>query len=176
MSFIANLFKSYISNNIHVALAVFSLTKITLLRLDIAEITIPFFNFFATIISYNFINYYQNHKWSIHKWIQSQTKILTTLSLTSFIFLIYFTTKIKLWALIALIPFFLASIFYVVPIASNKSNLRNIATLKLFLIAFSWTGVTVIFPLINYHIPFTKDINIGILQVFFLVQSLGCPL
>ena len=175
MKFLVNTFKSYIFNNLHVALAVFSLSKITLLGIGHHENTIPLFNFFATILSYNFIKFYQINELSLKKWFQTQKQNFTVVSVISFGFLIFFIPKIKPEAIIVLIPFFLASVFYVVPLGYNKSNLRNIATLKLFLIAISWAGVTVIFPLINYKILFHKDVLIQIIQIFLFIVGITIP-
>jgi len=175
MNFLKEVFKSYISSSIHVAIAAFSLTKITLLGAHIFENTIPLFNFFATILSYNFIKYYQTHDLTFSNWVRSQKKNLTPICWISIVFLIYLTSKIELAALFSLIPFFLATVFYVVPLSSNRSNLRNIATLKLFLIAISWTGVTVIFPLINYELPFHKDVILQIIQIFLFIIGVAIP-
>jgi len=175
MEFFKNAFKSYIFNNIHVAIAVFSLSKITLIGIGNNENTIPLFNLFATILSYNFIKYYQTNELNLKKWFKTQKQNLTLINIVSLGFIIYLVPKIKLEALIVLFPFFLATIFYVVPIGHNKSNLRNIATLKLFLIAISWTGVTVIFPLINYETPFSKDILIEIVQIFLFIVGITIP-
>lgn len=175
MEYLKKAFKLYISNNIHVALAVFSLTKITLLKYNIIENYIPFFTFFSTILSYSFIQYYQFHDIKIGNWLKTQRKNITIFGWISIVFLFYLMIKVKLPALFTLIPFFLATVFYVVPLASNRSNLRNIATLKLFLIAISWTGVTVIFPMINYEIPFQKDIYIHIVQVFLFIIGITIP-
>ena len=65
------------------------------------------------------------------------------------------------------------SLFYVVPISKKNDSpiaLRSISFLKLFLIAFSWAGVTVLVPFINYNIELhSKEIIIFIQRFLFLL-------
>ena len=175
MNFIKRIFKSYISSNIHVAFAVFSLSKITLLGVGQNENTIPLFNLFATILSYNFIKYYQTNEFNLEKWFKTQKQNLTLINIISLGFIIYLVPKIKSEALMVLFPFFLSTVFYAIPIGYNRSNLRNVATLKLFLIALSWAGVTVVFPLINYEVRFNNDIFIQITQIFLFIIGITIP-
>ena len=98
--------------------------------------------------------------------------LLNTFSL---IFLFYLMFKIRIEALILLLPFVLAAVFYVVPFASDRKNLRSIASLKLFLIAFTCAGVTVLFPLIQYKIQFSHDIWVIFLQRFLLIVAITIP-
>ena len=177
MSLFKNIFSFYISSNLHVAIAIFCFTKITLLAYHIDDNLIPIFNFFSTILVYNFIRFYQTNALSIKskQWNNNKNISLILLNVLSIIFLIYFAVQIRIQALVILFPFVLASIFYVVPLTLNIKNLRSIASLKLFLIAFTCAGVTVLFPLIQHGIQFSFDVWILFIQRFILIVAITIP-
>ena len=58
MDILKRFFDFYIFSNIHVALAAFCLTKITLIENEIESNLLPFFVLFSTIVSYNLIRFY----------------------------------------------------------------------------------------------------------------------
>ncbi|MCD6544919.1 MAG: hypothetical protein J7K34_10480 [Flavobacteriaceae bacterium] len=91
------------------------------------------------------------------------------------IFLIVLTLKLKYQALLFLIPFALATIFYVIPFTLQNKNLRDIAGLKLFLITISWAGVTVLFPIMNNDFLLTKDVWIIFFQRFLFLFAVTIP-
>ncbi len=175
MQRIKNIIKFYIFSNIHVALATFCLTKITLLEIGISENKTPLFVFFATLVSYNCIRFLRIEKVSnwFQKWFELNEKYLYVLTGLSLLLLIYFAFFLRLKALVVLLPFSLFTLFYVFPL--KKYTLRNIAGLKLFLIAISWAGVTVLFPLIqNFITPRAID-YITFIQRFLFVTVITIP-
>ncbi len=175
MQKIKNIINFYIFSNIHVALVAFCLTKITLLNVGISENATAWFVFFSTLVSYNLIRFLRIEtikKW-FQEWFESNKKPLYILTAFSLLFLIYFTFQLRLKALFVLSPFSLFTLFYVFPI--KKYSLRNVAGLKLFLIAVSWAGITVLFPLVqNYIMPRTVD-YINFLQRFLFVVAVTIP-
>ncbi|HIP27175.1 MAG TPA: hypothetical protein EYG80_05925 [Flavobacteriaceae bacterium] len=72
-----------------------------------------------------------------------------------------------------LIPFSLAILFYTFPM--EKYSLRNIAGLKLFLIAFSWAGITVLFPLVQNYISLRFADYLTFIQRFIFVIVITIP-
>jgi hypothetical protein len=74
-----------------------------------------------------------------------------------------------------LIPFALATIFYSIPIYRTQTNLRGVTTLKLFLIAFTWAGVTVLIPLLQQEISFEQEVWIIFLQRFLFILAITIP-
>ena len=177
MKLLKRLFDFYIFSNIHVALATYCLVKITLIHYNIEENKSALFVFFSTILSYNFIRYFNISviETKTSHWIKTHGISLITLNLISFLFLIYLLFTLRLESIFLLIPFTLATIFYIVPIYPTKKNLRGVATLKLFLIAISWAGVTVLFPLIQERIYFSNNVWILFLQRFLLVLAITIP-
>ena len=175
--FLKRFFEFYINSYMHVSIAAFCLTKITLIEFGIHENTSPLFTLFATLISYNFIRSYDSSKVYITfaGWVKVHKIELFLLNLISLIFLIVLTLKLKYQAFLFLIPFALATLFYVIPITLQNKNLRDIAGLKLFLITISWAGVTVLFPIVNNDFLFTKDVWVTFFQRFLFLFAVTIP-
>jgi hypothetical protein len=180
MQTIKRVFDFYIFSNIHVALAVFSLTKITLLNYSIESNLLPWFVFFATIASYNFIRLYkilEIQHWNF-EFIKKNKRGILALTFLSLLIVIYLSFLLKFNTLLVLLPFGLFTLFYVVPIPVKKDNslaLRSVAFLKLFLIAISWAGVTVLVPLINYDIELQRIEIITFIQRFLFIVVITIP-
>jgi len=176
MQMVKRIFDFYIFSNIHVAFAVFSLTKITLLTYNIDSNLLPLFVFFSTLASYNFIRLYKIYKikrW-FFKFIRDNKKKILVLTIVSALLAIYLGLSLNRDALLALLPFGLFTLFYVVPIPIRRNStlaLRKVAFLKLFLIAFSWAGVTVLIPLVNYDIDiqFNNELIIFVQRFLFVI-------
>lgn len=177
MKLFKRLFNFYISSNIHVAVATFCLVKITLIPHEIHENKMAWFVFFATVLSYNFIRYYNisRIRTSASKWIITHKKSLILLNLICAFGVLLFSFSLKYESIIWMLPFALATIFYSIPIYPIKTNLRSLATLKLFLIAFTWAGVTVLIPLIQHEISFDPDVWILFLQRFLFILAITIP-
>lgn len=180
MRWIQRVFDFYIFSNIHVAFATFSLTKITLLSFENEQNELPLFVFFSTVLSYNFIRFYRKstiQSW-IYDWIETNQLRLILVSMLSLIGVIYVGLNLSVNALLVLCPFMLFTLFYVLPLKvmthQNKS-LRTLSSLKIFLIAFCWAGITVILPLVNYKIQFSTDIVIIFMQRFLFVLVITLP-
>lgn len=180
MQTVKRIFDFYIFSNIHVAFAVFSLTKITLLDYSIESNLLPFFTFFSTIASYNLIRIYKVSE--IQHWtflfVKQHKKSIISLTFLSLCVVVYLSFLLRFEALLAIIPFGLFTLFYVVPIPLQKNStiaLRNIAFLKLFLIAVSWAGVTVLVPLLNYNIDLRGMELVTFVQRFLFVAVITIP-
>lgn len=177
MQFFNRFFQFYIFSNIHVALGAFCLVKITLLPYDIVENNTALFVFFSTIIAYNFIRFFrilEVVKW-FSDWLNNNKKtlyILTFLSILAVVFLIF---KMQLKALLWLLPFSLFTLFYVVPLPFKNKSLRKISGIKLFLIAFSYAGITVLFPLVQNDILITTNVWITFVQRFIFIVLIAIP-
>ena len=170
-------FNFYIYSNIHVAIAAMCLTKITLLEFNIHENNSPFFVFFSTIVSYNFIRYknLNNIRKVSANWIKSYKLELLILNMISAVCLIFMAYHLKIMALVVLIPFVLATMFYVNPFKKRKINLRDVTGLKLVLIAFSWAGVTVLFPVFQNELIITENVIIMLIERFLFVLAITIP-
>ena len=160
MPYLKYFFNFYIYSNLHVSFAAFCLVKVTLSTYNVDENNTAIFVFLATLISYNFIRYYnlKNINKNLSRWMLANKVPLFILNFVAFILLIGFTFTLRLESYLFLSPFVAATFFYVVPIGFKKTSLRNIAGLKLFLIAVSWASITVLFPVINNELVFTSTL------------------
>ena len=180
MGTLKRIFDFYIFSNIHVAFAAFCLTKITLIENEIESNLLPFFVLFSTIVSYNLIRFYNasEHKIWLAVFIKKNKNALLGLTFLCLGILIYQSFFLNFKAIISLIPFGFLTLFYVIPFPWNKSNsftLRSVAFLKLFLIAISYAGITVLFPLINYRIEVESNEIITFIQRFLFIVAITIP-
>ena len=176
------IFDFYINSSIHVALAVYALSWITLLQFDIPyDENILSFTFFASITGYNFVKYFglaKFHHRSLAQWL----KTIQLFSGICFLLMIYFALKLEFETLLGISIFGLATFLYAIPIVpktlylDKQKNLRSIGGLKVYIIAVVWTGVTVFLPLLNNQFDLTKDdVIIAALQCFLFVLVLMFP-
>ncbi len=177
MSLFKKYFNFYIYSNIHVSLAVMCLTKITLLQFDIYENLSPLFVFFSTIISYNAIRFINIDKIRDESatWIKSHKIELLALNIICLIGLTITTYLLNFRALLVLIPFVLATSLYISPFKLWKLNLRDVPGLKLFLISFSWAGVTVLFPVIQNELEISRSIILLFIERFLFILAITIP-
>lgn len=169
------IFELYIFGNIHVAIAVWALTKLTLFQISISDSYTPAFVFFSTLLSYNFIRLYRfktTENW-FGKWLEINKMLLIIFSIMGFIGATYTLFQIQLKALLMLLPFGFLTMFYSVPLF-NKS-LRTVPFIKIFMIAISWAGTTVLFPVLNNDIALTAAVLHLFIQRFLFTLIITIP-
>lgn len=181
MRFLKSIFDFYINSSIHVALAVFSLTWITIIQFHIEfDVVILFFIFFATITGYNFIKYFGLAKFH-HRRLANWLKIIQLFSLLCFILLCYLTFQLQFRTLLYIIGFGVVTFLYAIPFLpkrlflDSQQNLRAVSGLKIYVIALVWSGVTVFLPLINADFDINTDVVLTAIQRFLLVIALMLP-
>lgn len=181
MRLIKQVLDFYINSSIHVALAVVCLTLITFERFDISvDRYLLWFIFFASITGYNFVKYFGIAKFH-HRRLATWLKAIQLFSFFSFIALCYFTFKLPQKTIVYLALFGLITFFYAIPFIpkhffiDSKQNLRNVGGLKVYVIAFVWTGVTVFLPLLHANEPIVFDVYIEAIQRLILVIVLMLP-
>lgn len=159
------LFDFYIYSSIHVALAIYSLVRVTQVSLQLSlDESLSTMIFFGTIVGYNFLKYFEAFQKGSFTLTNNRYLLgLTFLSLIATIycflqlnqsFQIYF---IKIALLVALYPF-----------------LRKFGFWKLFLVSFCVTAITVYAPIIEQGL-FTVDQKFTLIQRFLIVISLVIP-
>src|SRR5690554_4882018 len=164
MKWFKSLLDFYINSSIHVALAVFSMTYITLLELDLpTDWPLCLFVFFSTITGYNFVKYFgiaRFHHRELARWL----KIIQVFSLICFLLMLWFLFQLKPKTVIYIGVFGIVTFLYAIPILpkrffiDQKKNLRNIGGLKVYVIALVWAGVTVLLPVMDISGVFTSDV------------------
>lgn len=181
MFFLKRLFEFYINSSIHVAIAVCSLTLITLLSFEIApDKNLILFIFFASISGYNFIKYFGLAKF-YHRSLATWLKQIQLFSILCFLALGYFAFLLEFRTLVYLGIFGVITFLYAMPFLPKKLfqdiglKLRTISGLKIYVIAFVWAGITVIVPLINEGYPFNADVIFTFSQRFIYIIAATLP-
>ncbi|TXE15884.1 hypothetical protein ES692_14780 [Psychroserpens burtonensis] len=171
----------YINSSIHVALAVYALSCLTLLQFDIPyDENVLNFIFFASITGYNFVKYFGLAKFH-HRGLAQWLKTIQVFSGICFIIMTYYALKLELKTLLYIGFFGLATFLYAIPIIPKKifidkqKNLRSIGGLKVYIIAIIWAGVSVFLPLFNNQFKITDDVIITAFQRFLFVLVLMLP-
>ncbi|WP_405205335.1 hypothetical protein [Aquimarina sp. LLG6339-5] len=175
MKTIQSIFNFYLNGSIHVALAVASLVKLTFLKFEILEGNMyVYFSFFGAIVAYNFVKYATISKLYHKRLTKSMTgiKILTGICLVVFV---YFVFQLSFDTLMYLLPFVLLTILYTVPVFPNKKNLRSVAGIKIFIIGTTWTGITVLIPILYAEGSLDIDMIIEIIQRFIFIVVIMLP-
>jgi len=170
-------FDLYIYCNFHVALASFCLTKLSLLYWGIEANLVPYFVFFSTVTSYNYIRLTrrkQINTW-FSRWLKINKVAILIISVLSGLACVYILLKLRIEAFYTLIPFAFLTGLYVIPkFLSKNLNLRNLPAFKIFIISLSWAGITVLFPLMQYRI-FNRTVFLLFIMRFLFVVTLTLP-
>ena len=181
MKALKQVFDFYINSSIHVALSVFSMGWVTLLKFQLPfDSTLLCFLFFATITGYNFVKYFGIAKFH-HRSLASWLKAIQLFSLFSFLALCYFSLQLPLRTLIFIAAFGAITFLYAIPFLpkhlfmDEQKNLRNIGGLKVYVIAFVWAGVTVLLPLFHQEYAFDADVWLTFFQRFVFIIILMLP-
>lgn len=177
MQFLKKIIDFYIFSNLHVALGTFCLVKITLLPFHIYESSSALFVLLSTVISYNFIRFYRisDIKTWYYDWLKKYKIFLFILTGISFFALIYLFFSLQLKAIMWLLPFSFFTFFYIIPLPFKNISLRNVPGVKLFIIAISYAGITVLFPLAQNDIPITINEWILFIQRFLFIVIITIP-
>jgi len=181
MRILKQLFNFYLNSSIHVALAVYALSWITLKKFYILyNENILYFIFYATITGYNFVKYFGVAKFH-HRSLTDALKVIQLFSLICFLLLCYYASQLQLKTLIYITAFGTITFLYAIPsipknfYLDSQQNLRDVSGLKVYIIALVWTGVTVLLPLIDNDFNINTDVYITAFQRFVFVVVLMLP-
>ena len=181
MKALKQIFDFYINSSIHVALAVVSLSWLTLFEFQaLGNKTILYFIFFASITGYNFVKYFGLAKFH-HRSLANWLKIIQIFSLISFVLMCYYAFQIQIKTFIYLAILGLITFLYAIPflpkhfLYDEKQNLRSVGGIKIYVIAFVWSSVTVFIPLVNNGVHISNEVFITALQRFIFVIVLTLP-
>lgn len=181
MRVLKQIFDFYINSSIHVALAVYALSWITLKQFDVSyDENILYFNFYATITGYNFVKYFGLAKFH-HRSLANWLKVIQVFSFISFILMGYYAYNLQPKTLLYILGLGMITFFYAVPFLpkklfmDSKHNLRSIVGLKVYIIALVWAGVTVVLPLVNNDHAINFDVLVTTVQRYLFVIVLILP-
>ena len=181
MELLKRILNFYINSSIHVALAAYAFTWVTLIQFGLAyNANILYFVFFATITGYNFVKYFGVAKFH-HRSLAGWLKAIQVFSLMSFIAMCYYAYGFKVNTLLILSVSGLITFLYAIPLLpmtyfrDPQKNLRQISGLKIYVIALVWMGTTVLLPLIENNVSLGSDAVITSMQRFIFVIVLMLP-
>lgn len=169
--------------NIFVAVATVSLTIETLLLLNIPVTFTPLMLviFFATVCDYCFHNIVSKKTISeensngTHIWLLNNKNIFTGVFIFSCLGLFFFSCFIPLRVFFALVPVAIIALAYSLPVIrmkNKKITFKEIPGIKIFLVAISWSLVTVVLPLIYREKQIlTPDVILLFIQRLLFVFS-----
>jgi hypothetical protein len=179
--FIKQLFYFYVNSSIHVAIAAYALTWVTLLEYNLKyDKNSLYFVFFATITGYNFVKYFGVAKFH-HRRLADWLKAIQLFSLIAFIILAYYAFQLLVNSKILIVLLGVITFLYAIPLLPKKyfvddqSNLRQISGLKVYVIAIVWSLSTVVLPLIQNEIEIGADAVVTCFQRFFYIIVLMLP-
>ncbi len=165
----------YVSSSIHVALTVLSLAIISMFDFEISiNFNLCLFIFFGAITGYNIVKYIGIaglHHLSLTK----NLRLIQVFSFFIFLGLIYTLFKLSWDVIIFAALMGVLTLLYILPFFGGGRNLRALAGVKIYVIAFVWSGVTVLLPLIGKVDLIQWDVFIEFLQRFLFVFALTLP-
>ncbi len=181
MKVLKRILNFYINSSIHVALAVYALTWLTLIQFGLDyDKNVLYFVFFATITGYNFVKYFGVAKFH-HRGLAGWLKAIQIFSLVAFLALWYYVLKLETKTLLYIAGLGLITFLYAIPLMPQKyfiddqKNLRQISGLKVYVIGLVWSIVTVVLPVVNNEVPLNFDVIITALQRFIFLIVLMLP-
>lgn len=174
-------FKFYLNSSVHVALSVFALSWITLIKFHLPYDAILLnFNFFAAITGYNFVKYFglaKFHRRQLASWLRA----IQVFSFFCFVLMCYYTTQLARDTVLIIAGFGVITFMYAIPFLPKRffldkqNNLRSISGLKVYVIALVWAGVTVLLPLINNNYALNNTVIVTTVQRFVFILALMLP-
>lgn len=171
MRIIRVLFDFYINSSIHAAFAMVSLICITNQIVSIPmDFRLTSLAFFGTLVGYNFVKY---ESWlRSNKPLKQTLKAIVLLSLVSFLGALFCFFYLPFLVQISVVFFGMLLLLYTVPFFPTKRNIRNWSGVKIYLVAFCWTGVSFLLPILNVGVTFSSTVLIQTAQRFVLLLAL----
>ena len=169
MKVLKPIFDFYIESSIHVALAIYSLIRITFHELDLPyDEAVAYFGFYGTIVGYNFIKYDELARVKKVK-LTPNFKAIIGLSFLAALASVYYFFQLQTITKAVGFVSLILTILYTLPFIPNKPNMRNWSGIKIYLVAIAWVLVTVLLPVINSELDLDLWVVLKSLQRFILV-------
>lgn len=177
MRLIEKVFSFYVFSNMHVALSTSCLVLLTLKPYQLSDDRSILFVFCGTILAYSFIRAVQMDRLypSLSLWIRSSARWLLAINIFALLGLVYSAFQYSWHDLFFVFPFFVLTLFYVIPFRGTLRGFRNLPGFKLFLIAAVWSGVTVLFPIWVNDLSFDGKVWVTFVQRFLFVLAITVP-
>lgn len=176
-----------INSNIYISLAAVFLTIETQIQLGMKPQAHPylFIIFFATFFEYNLhrlITIISNPKAlesDKHNWVKTNSKFFYSIVAISFAGFIASIALAKKEVIFTLAPIAMITLFYSLPVFKQNVflfRLREIPLLKIFLISFVWSTITILLPIIQTGMPFDRvQVSLMLLERFLFIFAITIP-
>ena len=169
----------FINTNIFVSISTFCLYKISELLFGFQNYKIGLFVFFSTLFAYNYMRlplFFQEDDSNSYSTDYYQKSIYFFLFISA-IFIIFLSSSLGLKFIQLLLPPILISIIYPLLIKINniQYGIRNIPFLKIFLISFTWSYVTLLLPALYYNIQLDYFLLSSFFERFLFVLAIAIP-
>ncbi len=182
MFFIKKTFDFFIYSNLLVSLCVVSLCYVTDYTLGLDSAHLYPFVFVATLLSYNFqrlVRLYKSKQPSAHSfWKQKNIFLVAIITTLSAITTLYLSVDFIFDTFIYLLPAGLISFLYPLPVfkkSGSWNSLRELPFVKIFLIAYVWSAITVGLVVEEAGLLWDFDLLILFLQRFCFVLAITIP-
>jgi hypothetical protein len=169
-------------SNLHVSTAVYCLVRMTGYFFQFENAREGIFMGLSTFVSYNFIRYvnFLENKLTAHinSWFAKHLKLLFCLTVFDVLWLLLLSKSFHGLSFLLLLPFVVLTAMYGLPLLKYKGesiSLRGFPSLKIVSIAFSWAGLSVLFPLVSQKIPISFLHGVFFMQQFLFVLVLTLP-
>ncbi len=187
MRILLKLLDFLVVSNVYVATCTFALTCLTLQFYGANNYDLAYFVFFSTLFAYNFMRLVRvspmlNEGDSLrHKYIFKFSTFLWLFAIVSAVAAVFFFYRIYTYIFYPLLFMGLISVLYSLPVYKKGSvwfRLRDLPTVKIFLIAFVWAGVSSYLPMkitqvpINYLFVFERFLFVFAITIPFDIRDL----
>jgi hypothetical protein len=181
VKYLKGLFNFYINSSTHVAIAVYALTWITLIRFNLPyDENSLYFVFFATIVAYNFVKYFGFLKFH-HRKLATWLGAIQFLSFVALGAMLFYLARLQSQTFVLIGVLGVITFLYAIPLIpkrllfDNHRNLREISGIKIYVIALVWAMATVLIPVMNASVAIDLNIVTTIIQRFLFVLVLMLP-
>jgi hypothetical protein len=181
VKYLKGLFNFYINSSTHVAIAVYALTWITLIRFNLPyDENSLYFVFFATIVAYNFVKYFGFVKFH-HRKLATWLRAIQFLSFVALGAMLFYLARLQSQTFVLIGVLGVITFLYAIPLIpkrllfDNHRNLREISGIKIYVIALVWAMATVLIPVMNASVAIDLNIVTTIIQRFLFVLVLMLP-
>ena len=182
MNISKKIFDFFIYGNLFVSLCVVALCECSRIILEVSQSDNLPLIFFSTLFIYNFQRYVRINNLKENSnaisWTQKNMALTKLLMICSLIFVFFFATKLSVKLFFCLVPIFIISIFYSLKIFTQNGinfSIRELPLVKIFLISFVWSYVTVILIAVEKDLFINSEIIILFLSRFCFVFAITIP-
>lgn len=181
LKFLKALFEFYVYSNIHVSVAVYCLVLSVGYLFDINVNHEALLLLCATFVSYHMIRFFNRHKYGkthlLDVFSNNYRNVIYLLIFIALAIGLYELIQLQLIQFLYLLPFVFITLLYAYSFIGKNGerySIRFIPGLKIFVIAFVWSGTVVFFPTTSLA-PFDVHHLVYFICLMFFVVVLTLP-